>query len=245
MVDPAESKRKMRAWSTDKRVDTLKETRARGLKELVFQEDNLLDSLVLDDEMPDLPPSNRRASRQLTKSLQMSYLHESIQETKNKDFWWFQPSHRRASRQDIAALDRVVSGMTGRNAYLKTEAPPIAMLLLLPRMSAETETERDLILTSMRMYNDVLRVRELGSITSETMVKEITNPKGLSGGLNLTISKSRHQARNVLVKNMKRQVELRQQKTRINDKFQKSMIELRLGQVCKICQTCRSMCPDR
>ena len=52
------------------------------------------------------------------------------------------------------------------------------------------------------MFDEVLRVREVGSVNSDTIVKEIKNPKGLKGGLNLTLNVSRQQTRGVFIRNV-------------------------------------------
>lgn len=168
--------------------------------------------------------------RRLSRSAASSYVFESIVDCSDSDFLWFQPSHRAASREDVEVLARVLARMRGIDSHLRPESPPPEMMQLLARMSAETREERDLILECLRMYAGVIRVKEVGSVNSQTTVKEISNPKGMSGGAHLLLRQYSHQCRQVLTKNMGRQVKLTRKKASIGEAFQKSLMEVRLMQ---------------
>lgn len=81
---------------------------------------------------------------------------------------------------------------------------------------------------SLRMFDESIRVKDLGSVNSDTLTREIRNAKGMQGGVNLTVNAARQQTRQLLLKNVERQVRLEQDKLRNRDNFQKSVMDLRL-----------------
>jgi hypothetical protein len=223
----------MRAWSTKHRIQTFPRRKQDegGLLQMDTEEepDSPPGGFCEAGEVFTLPSGQKRPKRQLRTNVKMSFVHESLYESKEDEYLWFRPAHRRASKRDVAALGRLIADMSGRFADLKPDEPPHEMLQLLPRMSAETEGERDLILTCLRMFDDVLRVKDLSSVNSTIFAKEIRNPTGMSGGLNLMLNVSKEQTRQLLVNDISRQVGLKQAKQRANDRFQKSVTELRLS----------------
>jgi hypothetical protein len=78
--------------------------------------------------------------------------------------------------------------------------------IVLPHV--QTEIERDLILTSLRLYQDVLRVKDLSSVNTDILAKEMGNPRGMSSALNLVLNASKHAGKQLLMKNTARQVYL-------------------------------------
>ena len=226
-ISALESRKKgMRKWSTDARMKAFPtQERSRGG---LLEDYNDEEPAVEDDGMLHvLPAGQKKEFPKLRSNAHMSFNHDNIYQSQDGDFFWFQLHHRRASRRDVEALDRLLSGMTGRNADLKPSEPPQDMLRLLPRMSTETEVERDLVLTCLRVFNNVLRCKVVGSTNSDTSVKEIRNPKGVKGGLNLTLNAAKQQTRDLFVKNIVRQVDLGLQKQRATEKFHNNAKELR------------------
>ena len=78
------------------------------------------------------------------------------------------------------------------------------MAIVFPHV--QTEIERDLILTSLRLYQDVLRVKDLSSVNTDILAKEMGNPRGMSSALNLVLNASKHSGKQLLMKNTARQV---------------------------------------
>jgi len=225
-ISALESRKKgMRKWSTDARIMAFPTQERTGS---LFEDFNDEEPAAEEDGMVHvLPAGQKKQFPKLRSNVHMSFNHDNIYQSQDGDFFWFQLQHRRASRRDVEALDRLLSGMTGRNADLKPNEPPQEMLRLLPRMSTETEVERDLVLTSLRVFHNVLRCKVVGSTNSDTSVKEIRNPKGVKGGLNLTLNATKLQTRDLFVKNIVRQVDLGLQKQRATEKFRNNAKELR------------------
>lgn len=232
MAAAAAARAGMRQWSTQNRLQAFPRQK-KALEKSVLETGGESDDAASDHETT--APAHKLLSRQgrpcqqLRTNLKTSFTHESLYESREEDFFWFRPAHRPASKRDIVALGRLIAEMSGRFADLKPDDPPAEMLQLLQRMSAETEVERDLILTSLRMFDAVLRVKDLGSVNSTSIAKEIRNPTGMSGGLHLMLNTAKEQTRQLLVNDVARQVGLKQAKQRANEKFQKTVTELRLS----------------
>ena len=224
-ISALESRRQgMRKWSTQSRMAAFPTQDGAHRFDMYRDEEPAGE----DDAAPVLPTGQQRQCPRLRSNPHMSFNHETIYQSQDGDFFWFRPHHRRASRRDVEALDRLLSGMTGRNADLKPDKPPQELLRLLPRMSTDTEVERDLVLTSLRIFRDVLRCKEVGSVNTDTIVKEIRNAKGVKGGLNLTLNESKQQTRQLFMKNIVRQVGLGHEKQRVTERFHNSAKEIRL-----------------
>ena len=170
LVGAAASKLGMRNWETEARIKKLP-----AKQEDESDEDD--DDAIPTDEVHKLlprPAATQKQCPRLRTNLQTNFIHESIYESSDGDFVWITPHHRKASRRDVANLEKIIVGMTGRNAYLKPDDPPQELLqveleteLLYGVGKADANTGKSVLMPNMHRTTSFHNHRKSRSTCSE------------------------------------------------------------------------------